>query len=311
MGLAESWRLILDHLRQDPSTVTDAKTVASRFPDIKYENARQILHRMRKLGVIERTGPRRGLYRLVTKEGKRGVVDRLLDDFLPLLPGYHAGPFLWWWVCVPGEWVRRLSARVIQAQTGCKQIGDQRVLQSPCSAQFYRNGSVRVYPRKGVPQKVWRTWLQRQLVQSGWSMEEAKAFDMQLRFRLENVEIVGPQLSREAVEALPEAVSFSEAGITVRFDCSTPKPRTAEASVDLRQLSSFLGLDRIHEIIDQFAVAQKHFGDNLESHISLVKELRSESVTNRAYIENAMKDLDAHRSLMERTAKLLEQLENK
>jgi len=37
-----------------------------------------------------------------------------------------------------------------------------------------------------------------------------------------------------------------------------------------------------------------------------VKELQSESVTNRAYIENAMKDLEAQRALMENVVGKLE-----
>jgi hypothetical protein len=164
-------------------------------------------------------------------------------------------------------------------QVGFKQFDD------PCSAQFERNGTIRVYPGKGIPEKVWREWLQRELVRRGWGMDEAKAFDLQLRHSIRQIEIVGAQVPDSVAKVVPHMLSVPDAGLTFRV-CDTPKPNSLEASIDLRKLSGFLGIDKIHEVLDKFIVTDDLLRQNLETHVAVVKGMEKESRTWRSVGEN-------------------------
>jgi len=300
MALPANWQTVLDHLRNEP--IVDSRTLVNRFNWSKVQ-ARQVLSRMCRAQFIERIqGKRSGIYRLVTQDRNRSRVS--LDDFVVAVP-YHEGPYKFFWASVPREWVRRLGASVTNQRTGLKQVGFKE-LGSPCSAQLERNGSVRVYPY--VQEQVWRPWLERELVRRGWGMDEARAFNAQLRHSIRQVEVVGPQLPVDMARELPPVTAVPEAGVVFKV-CGTPKPRTFEVGLDIRQFSQFLGLDSYREAGAHILEATKLLNENMKSHVALVQDLRSESVTNRAYMENAMKDLEAQRALMENTSKLLTKLE--
>jgi len=304
LALPESWRFALERANIEP--FIDSKTLVKGLT-LKPDHARQVLRRMRIAGLIEpMQGARRGIYRLVTEDRKRfGGLS--LDDFVPGLP-YHEGPYCFWWVGVPRDWVGRLSASVILARTGLKQVGFKQ-FGDPCSAQFERNGTVRVYPGKGVPERVWREWLQRELVRRGWGMDEAKAFDLQLRHSIRQIEIVGAQVPDSVAKVVPHMLSVPDAGLTFRV-CDTPKPNSFEASIDLRKLSGFLGIDKIHEVLDRFIVAQDLHARNLETHVAVVKEMRKESLTWRSVGENIIPLISKLEGGWENTVRMISKLEN-
>jgi len=289
----------MDLLHDEP--IVYSRLLVNRFNWSK-DQARQNLSRMARAGYIERVqGKKSGVYQLPSKKARLAIS---LDDFAVAVP-YHEGPYKFFWSRVPREWVRGLAASVTNVRTGLKQIGFKE-LGSPCSAQFELNGSVRVYPY--VQEQVWRPWLERELVRRGWGMDEAKAFNGQLRHSIRQVEVVGPQLPVDVARELPPVTAVPEAGVVFKV-CGTPKPRTFEVGIDIRQFSTFLGLDSYREAGAHILEATKLLQENMQSHVALVKDLRSESLSHRAFMENAARLLSALETAIESLSKVAARLE--
>jgi len=280
--LPSSWQLVLDYLRSEP--IVYAKAITTRF-GWSAAKARQVLSRMCRANYIERIQSKRsGVYRLVTAERRRSGVP--FDDPVPNL-GYHEGSFGFWYVHVPSFWVRRLSAPVVNLRTGMKQIG-WKVNNDPCSAQLERNGTVRVYPH--ASQDAWRHWLQREVIRYGWPPDQAKLFNDKLTHTLRNVEFVGPQLPEQEATILPRVVSVPAMGVTLSVD-DTPKPRTLELKIDVQGLERFLQINQIRSTVEElrneiWSVLGK-FGQQIESHLALIKSYREESLGQRIFLEQA------------------------
>lgn len=172
------------------------------------------------------------------------------------------------------------------------------ILVHNCSAQFEKSGGIRVYPY--VQEQVWRPWLERELVRRGWGMDEAHAFNAQLRHSIRQVEIVGPKIPAEIAREMPPVAAVPEAGVVFKV-CRTPPPGfNFEVGLDIRQFSQFLGLDSYREAGAHILEATKLLNENMQSHVALVKELRSEASSWRSFAENAAKLLDRLESFLSR-----------
>jgi len=239
---------------------------------------------MARARFIERMqGPRKGIYRPVTVDRNRSAMS--LDDFVGRV-GYHEGPYGFWYVKVPSEWVRRLGAETRNRRTGMKQVGFEGNVADPCSCQLERSGGVRVYPR--VAESVWRPWLQREVIRRGWGMDEAKVFNDKLTHALRQVEIVGPSLPQSVAEKLPALIAVPRLGLTFKVD-DTPQPRTLELGVNVQGLERFLQVDQIRRTVEDFRnefwVALDGLKQQIESHLALIQEYRSEALTLNIILE--------------------------
>jgi hypothetical protein len=133
-------------------------------------------------------------------------------------------------------------------------------------------------------------------------MEEAKAFDLQLRHALRQVEIVGPQLPDSVASRLPAVIAMPAMGLTLKVD-DTPNKNTLELGINVQGLERFLGIGELKadqkDFRNEVWTVLGALKQQIESHLALIQEYRKEAVGSRSFMENAVLLLNRLEGLLE------------
>jgi len=163
------------------------------------------------------------------------------------------------WNVMPDS-VAKLTAPVINAKTGMKQIGCIKD-GDPCSCQIHSNGHLIVWPRSVG----WREWLTEELTVFGWNHELAQFIVDQIRI---NVNVAECGVKPVDPCFLPKELSLQmDWGLVIVRD-DTPENGVLELKLSIPDIKRYLGLPEIQkrlEVIEQGSLTNNQSHKTIEA----------------------------------------------